>query len=233
MPYHHRVASGLADLYIFDLDGTILDSAVDICAAVARAVAEHDSDAARAIGPETLRPWVGRPLRDIFAAVAPGADPALLATRYRQIYSGCCVDTTRGYPGVVETLQTLARRGARLAIATTKKTWMASLVLEKMGLTAHFDLVQGTDDFPGKPDPAILQRVLAHFDLPPERALMVGDTIADILCARAAGVPSAAALYGFGPSDELRALAPQYLLNEFSDLLDVAQAFLPVRLLDK
>ncbi len=92
-------------------------------------------------------------------------------------------------------------------------------LIEKLGLDHHFALVQGTDDFPHKPDPAILLRVLVFLGTPPERAVMVGDTAADILCARAAGVRCASALYGIGDSEELRACAPDYTLNRFADLL--------------
>lgn len=205
-----------ADLYIFDLDGTLVDSAADICAAIGQTITEALPNAP-AVSAERLRPLIGRPLADMFALLAPGAAAGPLAERYRQIYSGICAETTRPYLGVFETLERL--NGARRAIATTKKTWMARLVADKLGLTRYFDLVQGTDEFPSKPDPAILRRILAHFDVAPERALMVGDTPADIACARAASVPCAAALYGMGSPDELRAMRPDYVLERFEDVL--------------
>ncbi len=211
-------------LYIFDLDGTLVDSAEDIAAATVQTITEFSARVERTPGGSPpiemlVRRWIARggPLHEIFASLAPGIPTEALIARYREIYSENCARTTVPYPGVVETLEKLD--GARRAVATTKKSWLARLLLEKLGLVGHFDLIQGTDDFPYKPHPAILHRVLGHFSVSPEGALMVGDTAADILCAQAAGVPCAAALYGIGDPAELRALRPRYLLEEFSELL--------------
>lgn len=203
-------------LYIFDLDGTLVDSAADIGAAVLQVLAEFGAPA----GPAALRPCISRPLGEIFAHLAPGASHQAMIARYREVYREICTRTTVPYPGVVETLERL--RGAQRSIATTKKSWLARLVVERLGLAAHFDWIQGTDDFPYKPDPGVLLRVLEHFRVPPERALMVGDTPADILCARAAGVPCAAVTYGTATPEELEPFQPQYLLARFPDILHIS-----------
>ncbi len=206
-------------LYIFDLDGTLVDSAGDICAATVQTICEF-APAADASGVEQrVRRWIARggPLQEIFTALAPGVATDTLVARYREIYSATCAETTRPYPGVVETLGKL--RGAHRAVATTKKSWLARLLVERLKLDSYFELVQGTDGFPYKPDPEIVRRILAYFGTAPQDALLVGDTAADILCARAAGVACAAALYGIGDPEELKALQPQYLLREFSEVL--------------
>lgn len=207
-------------LYIFDLDGTLVDSAADICAAVERVLEEFGVPAAGAAVHASVA--TGAPLGVMFAALAPGRPADKMIVRYREMYSLMCADTTVPFPGVVETLAALGSQ--RCAVATTKKTWLAKLLLDKLGLDRHFGLIQGTDDFPYKPDPAILRRVLEFFETPPEQALMVGDTAADMLCARAAGVRSAAVLYGIGNSAELRACTPDYTLDRFSDLLALEDA---------
>lgn len=204
-------------LYIFDLDGTLVDSAGDICSAVAQVVSEFAAPVEEA----AVRACIarGEPLADSFAELAPGLPGEPMILRYREIYSAGCTRTSVPFPGVVETLEQLGPE--RCAVATTKRSWLAKLLLDRLGLTRHFALVQGTDDFPHKPHPAILHRILERFGVPPERALMVGDTEADILCARAAGVPCAAVLYGIGSASRLASLQPDYIFAQLPDVLGV------------
>lgn len=202
-------------LYIFDLDGTLVDSAADISAAIVQVCGEFGFPVSDA----EVRPRIGKgePLAETFAALGPGCSTEPMIQRYRECYSADCARNTAPFPGVIETLEKIGPE--RCAVATTKKTWLAKVLIEKLGLARHFALVQGTDDFPYKPDPEIVNRILLHFGVAKEDSLMVGDTAADVLCARNAGVPCAAVLYGNGSPEELAGYAPQYLLSSFPELL--------------
>ena len=206
-------------LLIFDLDGTLVDSRADIAASINVGLVA----AGRAtLPPKDLVPFIGRPLLEIFVVLLGDRDPGQARAEaaceaYRRHYFEHCADGSTLYPGVLETLRAL-KTDYRLAVATTKKTFMAERVIELFGLAPLFDAVLGTDDLPYKPDPAILLALLARFATPPAQALMVGDTRADVLAAQNAGMACAAALYGIGEARELLALAPTFSLTSFAEL---------------
>jgi phosphoglycolate phosphatase len=151
-------------LVIFDLDGTLVDSREDIAASINVGL-ERVGGARRA---ETeIHPLIGRPLAEMFVALLP---PELshrtpdAATAYRAHYFDNCSRRSRIYPGVAECLAALA--DVPLAIATTKATFQAERVAEQLGLAPHFELVQGTDGLPFKPDPAVIHLVLDRLRTP-------------------------------------------------------------------
>lgn len=215
-------------LIIFDLDGTLVDSRADIAQSINVGLA--------ALGAEPrpvaeLYPFIGKPLSEIFAVLLCDARPDALRVEaaceaYRQHYFEHCADASTLYPGLRETLNAL-KGDFRLAVATTKKTFMAERVVELFGLGPLFDAVLGTDGIPSKPDPAILFLLLERFGVAPERALMVGDTRLDILAAKAAGLASAAVLYGIGAPPELMALTPTFVLRRFDELPSCAARLWP------
>jgi HAD superfamily hydrolase (TIGR01509 family) len=91
------------------------------------------------------------------------------------------------------------------------------VVLEKFGLLPYFDHVQGTDGFPAKPSPEVIQRSLRALGVDPREALMIGDAPADIAAARAAGVTVCAVSYGYGNPREME---PDFWINDLCELLD-------------
>jgi HAD superfamily hydrolase (TIGR01509 family) len=138
------------------------------------------------------------------------------AETFRQHFFQHCAETTRLYPGVsacLENLQAVSR-----AVATTKMTFMALKVVEEMGIARHFDLVQGSDGIPHKPDPAVLSRVLEKLGKPPHKSWFVGDTVYDIQAGKAAGMRTCAVTYGIGLVDELEQASPDLLLGNLVDL---------------
>jgi phosphoglycolate phosphatase len=209
-------ASGV-DLIIFDLDGTLVDSREDIAAAV--------SVGMRAVGgpvreKEAVFPFIGRPLVDVFLGLLPPsmahrAEDA--AEAYRKYYLVHCADTTRLYPGVEECLDRLD--GIAKAIATTKKTFMAVELIEKLGLSNRFVLVHGSDGIPHKPDPMVINQVLDKTGYDATRSWMIGDTVYDIQAARGAEMRICAVTYGIGNRDDLAAQHPDLLLDTLADFL--------------
>ncbi|HSB14939.1 MAG TPA: HAD family hydrolase [Bryobacteraceae bacterium] len=201
--------------YLFDVDGTLLDSATDICGAVKEALAVTSADRV----PESLlRTYIGRHLYDLFEDLIPGISQIRmeeLLQQYRAIYHARGHRGTRLYPGVIDAL---SRLGGQKSTATTKSTQTTRLVLEKFGLLPYFDHVQGTDGFPSKPAPDVILRSLEALDAPPEECLLVGDSGPDMEAGRQAGVRTCAVRYGYGNREEMARWEPDYWIDDLREL---------------
>jgi len=211
----------MAHLVIFDLDGTLTDSKRDIARALSHALR---SIGYRVADESVFYPHIGATLEETFAAVLPPHRRRRIAeavAAYKAYYPDHCADETRLFAGVPEGLAALQARGIILAVATTKRTWMAERVLTLLGIRGRFAHVQGTDDFPYKPDPEIIRRVRAALADPCDnrRTWMVGDTPRDIETGQRAGVRSAGVLYGYGDADALRRAGPDLLVDSFHELV--------------
>jgi 2-phosphoglycolate phosphatase len=203
--------------YLFDIDGTLLDSAPDICGAIQEVLSEHD---APPVSFDYLRGFIGRHLVDCLDDVFPSCTPAQmedLIQHYRRVYPVRGHKQTKLYPGVVETLRAL---GGAKATATTKGTPTTRAVLEQFGLIQFFQHVQGTDGFPCKPAPDVLLRSLEALGGTREECLMVGDSAADMEAARGAGVKVCAVRYGYGKAVELARWQPDYWIDDLRELLN-------------
>lgn len=167
-----------------------------------------------------LRGYIGRHLFDLFEDLIPGCDQAYkeaLLAEYRGIYLDRKHTSTRLYPGVPEALAAL---GGRKSTATTKSTATVRSVLELFGLLPFFDHVQGTDGFPAKPAPDVIEKSLAVFGVTdPARVLMVGDAPADMAAGQAAGVRTCAVRWGYGNHQEMAAFQPDYWIDSLDQLL--------------
>jgi HAD superfamily hydrolase (TIGR01509 family) len=201
-------------VYIFDVDGTLLDSAADICGAIQEALS---STGHAAVPDSFLRRYIGRHLTDLFQDLGfQDGDIERLIQDYREIYRGRGHRLTRVYPGVAEALASL--RG-RKTTATTKQTATTRVVLERFGLLHHFDHVQGTDGFPSKPAPDVVLKSLEALGARPQECLLVGDSAADMEAGRHAGVRTCAVRYGYGNEAEMARFAPDYWIADPRELL--------------
>jgi phosphoglycolate phosphatase len=201
-------------VYLFDLDGTLVDSAADICAA------QCDVLAANGFGEIThdrLRSYIGRHLIDLFGDLGflPGQIDGLVE-QYRATYLARAHGCTAVYPGVAEMLAGL---GGRKSTATTKGTNSTRAVLEKFGLIQHFDHVQGTDGFPAKPEPDVLLTSLRALGALPQDCLFVGDSAADMEAGRRAGVRVCAVRWGYGNAEEMARWTPDYWIDSPQELI--------------
>ena len=204
------------DLVVFDLDGTLVDSREDISRAVNEGIVAVGGGR-RPVS--EIVPHIGRPLMDIFNDLLPVElhTKAGRATEiFREYFFAHCVKTSRLCPGVSECLEGLG--AVSRAVATTKMTFMAERVVRQMGIAHYFDLVQGSDDIPHKPDPAILALVLERLRKEAGRAWVVGDTVYDIQAGKAAGMHTCAVTYGIGEVEALERAAPDLLLDNLADL---------------
>jgi phosphoglycolate phosphatase len=206
-----------------DLDGTLVDSRRDIVAAFQFAweavVGGMPPDAA------LIAQHIGKPLAVMLEEVGAALSSALLTcfiTAYRSAYSEQKARLTRTYPRVVLTLQELS--AFTLAIVTTKEPDQAHMVLQRLALGRFFQHIQGgTLGLRLKPAPDCILAALSTLLCAPQDALMVGDTADDIAAGKAAGTLTCAVTYGFGTREALLKAAPNYLIDNFCDLPELAQ----------
>jgi len=204
---------------VFDLDGTLVDSRADLVAAVNHVLG--------ALGlPEllsrTLYGYVGDGARVLIErALGPAhADlvPAGLAT-FMEYYGAHLLDATRAYPGIVEALDALRRRGVALSVLTNKPVAMSRAILEGLGLADRFVDVVGGDSLPvRKPDPAGVEHLRRRTGTPLSRMLLVGDSVVDVRTARAAGIAFSGVSWGLAP-DALRAVDVERIVESPAELV--------------
>lgn len=205
--------------YLFDIDGTLIDSAADICGAIQTVLA----NTSRPDVPfDYLKGYIGRHLIDLFEDLFPEATPEQIDAwiqEYRGIYPSRGHQNTYLYPGVAEILPHI---GGLKTTATTKGTPTASAILNQFGLAHHFGHIQGTDGFPSKPEPEVIFRAMKALGVSPEDCLFIGDSVPDMIAGRRAGVKVCAVSYGYGKPDELRQCQPDYWIDSFSELRSVS-----------
>lgn len=220
-------------LVLLDLDGTLVDSAPDLCTALALALREfglpaHELGAVRRMIGEGQRVLVERALR------AAGADPDALVEaflpRFRAHYGEHLVDSTVLYPEVRETLEALSA-AVPCAVATNKPGAWARRICEHLGLSPYLRWVLGEDDVGArKPDPRILLELCGRAGVAPTAALFVGDSAIDLRTAAAAAMDLALCPWGYS-DEETRALEPgpgtaaaprpRHRLRRFADLREI------------
>jgi phosphoglycolate phosphatase len=174
---------------VFDLDGTLIDSAPDLAQAVNALLAEFGKPP---LAEAAIRPMIGDGSKLLLARAlaASGVDKAADDTfdRFMVHYLAFVADKTKVYPGVVETLAALKSGGHPMGVCTNKPFGPTERVLEAFGLARFFGSVIGGDSLPQrKPEPEPLLKAIAELGGGP--AAMIGDSANDILCARAAKVP--------------------------------------------
>jgi len=208
-------------LIIFDLDGTLVNSSVDICNALNDAVrpygvAEVSVEETIGLVGEGVTRLVGK----LIAQRAPYLDTAVVRGRFLDYYSAHLADHSLPYPGTERMLQALS--GRKKAVISNKPESLSIRLLSALDLLKHFDYVSGGDTHPEKkPSPVPLLDALSLFDALPAEALFVGDSIYDIDASRAAGVKSVAALYGYGaPGFSERA---DYTIKAIDELIDIVR----------
>jgi phosphoglycolate phosphatase len=203
---------------IFDLDGTLIDSKLDLALAVNAALLEMG----RAELPhETIFSYVGQGAPNLIArALGEGAneEECLRGLEFFiKYYSVHKLDNTSVYPGVRETLDTL--KGMPMAILTNKPVGASRGIVEGLGLTGHFQFIYGGNSFERKkPDPMGVETIMREFGAAPAQVMFVGDSKIDVLTARNAGTWVCGVTYGFG-SHLLAEYPPDLLVDNLTELL--------------
>jgi phosphoglycolate phosphatase len=211
---------------LFDLDGTLLDTVDAISAALNQALAECSLGS---LPVAEVRVMIGRgaPML-IERALAWLATPmgasaqAALMERYFQHYERIEVgaeNSARIYPGAIDCLQQLHRLGLRLAVVTNKQKHLAAALLGRLGMSEWIQVLIGGDSCARrKPDPQPLLVACEAMQLQPAQALMIGDSVNDVLAARAAGIAVICVPYGYNEGNDPRALPCDAFVETLAEL---------------
>jgi phosphoglycolate phosphatase len=211
---------------LFDLDGTLLDTVDDIAAALNRALAEKHI---AALATAQVRDLIGRGAPALIARAVerlgirmdPQTQAALTERFYFHYDQLHLLDESiaRAYPGVAEGLESLHALEVRLAVVTNKQRHFAVALLQRLGLSPWIEVVVGGDSCERrKPDPQPLTFACNALRVEPSAALMVGDSMNDVLAARAAGLAVVCVPYGYNEGNDSRALACDAFIESIADL---------------
>jgi len=211
------------DGIIFDLDGTLVDTAPDILAYLNEMLAELgrpdlEPDAVHTLIGDGVRTLLIRGL-EASGGVPDDLDLDALFHRYLQRYAEQPMRTSRPYQGMVDMLEALTKAGVQLGVCTNKPQIPSDRLLRGLDLDRFFPVVIGGDALPvKKPDPAHLLTVLERLNVDPGRAVLIGDSNTDLKTARAAGTPCILVSYGYTPIPA-RDLGADRVIDHAADLL--------------
>ncbi|MDF9755816.1 phosphoglycolate phosphatase [Pseudomonas sp. TE6288] len=206
------------DLLVFDWDGTLADSigriveAMNVAAGRAGEAASSD---------EAIKGIIGLALGEAIATLYPHLELPQVETfrqHYADVYMALDQQPSPLFDGVVESLAAFRAEGYRLAVATGKARRGLDRVLKANGWENYFDITRAADETRGKPHPLMLEEILAHCQVEPGRALMVGDSAFDLQMASNAGMHSVAVGYGAMSLQALAEFGPQVCIEHFSQL---------------
>jgi phosphoglycolate phosphatase len=217
-------------LFMFDLDGTLIETAPEIADAVNDTLARFDLPA---VPQACVDRWIGHGTHELliqalaFAGktteplVRASASLPLFSAEFGRHYQRRCGTNSRPYPHVREVLQQLRDRGTKLALVTNKEERYMRAVLDAHSLAPLFHRVIGGDSLPTKkPDPAGINACLDEFQVHRDHALFVGDSSIDVATARNAGVQVWALPYGYNMGQPIAACGPDRVIADFSALIE-------------
>jgi phosphoglycolate phosphatase len=211
-----------APTIVFDLDGTLVDTAPDLIATLNTILCREGLPP---VAFAAARNMVGGGARHMIESglraegVTPvAAEVERMVGQFIEHYAAHIADRSRPFPGVEGALDELVRGGCRLAVCTNKLEWLSLKLLDALGLTKRFAAICGADTFGvQKPDAAILHGTVARAGGHSGSAIMVGDAITDIAVARAAGIAVIGVDFGYSETP-IAALAPDRIVSSFARL---------------
>jgi phosphoglycolate phosphatase len=213
-----------APLIVFDLDGTLIDTAPDLVATLnvvfgREGLPSVPYDIARKLIGGGARAMIVRGIEAEGRTITPERLDQLF-TDFIAHYTEHVADRSRPFPGLVDALDRLSARGHRFAVCTNKFERQSLLLLNHLQLADRFDAICGQDTFGvQKPDPEILRRTIDAAGGSRQQAIMIGDSLTDILTARAAGIPVIAVDFGYSERP-VAEYAPDRIISHFAQLPD-------------
>lgn len=206
--------------YLFDLDGTLVDSLDDISAALNAA---RDELGMPQVAPNQVRSWVGDGLSTLCRRSAPNVDVET-QTRLVQLaahhYSLRPVVHTAPYPNILQLLNLLQVRESPCAVLSNKPHALTVEIVTRLNLAPFFAVIRGAQrEEERKPNPKVALQIIESWSYPLDRVYLVGDSVVDIQTARNAGLKSVAVTWGFQNRDVLEAAGPDFWV---SDPLEIA-----------
>jgi phosphoglycolate phosphatase len=218
-------------IVVFDLDGTLVDTAPDLINALNFVL---DREGMPPVPLKSARTMIGQGARrlierglELEGRVASAEDITRLTSDFIDYYAANIAVESRPFEGLEDALDELAARGFRFAVCTNKLEWLSKRLLDQLGLSPRFSAICGADTFGvSKPDPAILRQTIAQAGGDARAAIMVGDAGPDVGVARRAGVPVIGVGFGYTevPIAELR---PDRLIDHMRDLPEAVESLMP------
>lgn len=214
---------------LFDLDGTLVDSAPDLASAINRMLQALSLES---FSHDVIRGWVGNGAQVLVHRALSGSTELnanidsewlnhALNVFLEEYESQLCVDSCL-YPNVKETLLELKERGYQLSIVTNKPERFVEPILKHLGIGSLFELIIGGDTLEKrKPDPLPLFHACQHLSTEIDQAVMIGDSKNDILAAKAANMPSIGLTYGYNYGEPISHYEPELVFEDFGQLLSI------------
>ena len=209
-------------LVIFDLDGTLLNTIADLAAATNQAL-QHNGYPTHP--EEAYRFFVGNGINKLFERALPEGERTeenvlKIRSRFVPYYDAHNADLSRPYPGISELLRTLQQQGVLIAVASNKYQSATRKLIAHYFPEINFVEVLGQrEGIPAKPDPSIVNDILAVTEVKKEEVLYVGDSNVDMQTAHNAGVTAIGVAWGFRPRTELEALHPAHIIERAEELI--------------
>lgn len=217
-------------LVMFDLDGTLLDTAGEIADATNRTLVDFGHPTVSA---DQVRDWIGHGtgwlMRQAWthaAGTPTESDWPGVMRRFIEHYYDCAGTNSRPYPMVGETLEQLRKMDVLLAVVTNKETRFTDRILDRHGLTPHFNMVISGDTLPvKKPNPAVIHHCLEQLSQSVEESLFIGDSSIDIATAKAAGVVCWAVPYGYNMGESIETSQPDAIVPTIHSAIQFFRGF--------
>src|SRR3954464_15812443 len=221
---------GPSSTVVFDLDGTLVDTAPDLINALNFILTREGMPA---VPLQSARTMIGAGARKLIergleldGRIISSEDIARLTSDFIDYYAAHIADASRPFEGLENALDDLQRQGYRFAVCTNKLEWLSKLLLDQLGLSPRFAAICGADTFGvSKPDPVILQQTVARAGGQMSSAIMVGDAGPDVGAPRRSGIPVIGVEFGYTdvPIAELK---PDRLIGHMRDLPDAVNSLL-------
>jgi phosphoglycolate phosphatase len=219
-----------ARIIVFDLDGTLVDTAPDLISALNWVL---DREGLPPVPLQSARAMIGAGARrlierglELEGRDASFEDVTRLTGDFIDYYAAHIADASRPFDGLESALDDLAALGYRFAVCTNKLEWLSKRLLDQLGLSARFAAICGADTFGvSKPDPAILQQTIARAGGQLSQAIMVGDAGPDIGVARRAGIPVIGVEFGY-TEVPIADLKPDRLVSHMRELPAAVQSLM-------
>lgn len=216
---------------VFDLDGTLVDTAPDLTAALNHVLSQEGY---APLPVAEVRNLVGHGARVLIergmglnGRSLSGEDMQRMFNQFIDYYGQNIATSSTPFPGVTRTLDYFRGRQARMGVCTNKPEALSLALLDALNLRGHFTAILGSDSLSvRKPDPAHLLETIRQAGGDPARAVMIGDSAVDIDTARAANIPVIAVSFGYSQTP-VRALGAEIVIDSFEELIKVLPQILP------
>ena len=206
--------------YIFDLDGTLIDTRKDLTTAVNILRRSYNLPP---IDVKTVTSMVGDGIKKLVErsiSEAGKVDIEKALQIFNEAYSKHLLDNTHAYQGILDVLENLKNSGKKIAVNTNKADKFAIEILKKLGMYSYFDIIIGGDSVSRKkPDPEGIFTIIENLKVDVSESLMIGDGKNDIIASKKAGIKSAYVMYGYTTINDISELSPDYFISDPQEIL--------------